>query len=167
MIRWLLNFGCEEELNLLPALQRVADLSPFLLLSTQHSLCVSFHTLWLGWGKHRICTSGGFEEEVGLFWGGSVQVSRPWVQSHLFRAFPSLPPPYTSQEGMRPYLKECLPTCECNLSKGPVVITLHSFKGHFCLWVPRSFTKPLFGGGKRSIQSLFTVMGQARCETPS
>lgn len=95
----------------------------------------------MGWGGHGVCISRGLEEEVGLFWAWSAQVSRPWIKSHLVLAFPSLPSPYTSQENLRPYLEEHSPTFVCNLSKGPVVIILNSFKGHFCLWVTRSFTK--------------------------
>jgi len=60
---------------------------------------------------------------------------------YLVLAFPSLPSPYTSEENINPYLEEHSHTFVCNLSKGPFVIKLDSFKGHFYLQISRNFTK--------------------------
>lgn len=140
---WLydVSFGCGQDSKLPPSLQPVADRPACLLLSAWHGLCISFYTLLRRWGGYGVCISGGFEEEVGHFWGQSAKVTRPWIQSHLVLAFPSLSSPYTTQENLRPYLEEHSPTVECNFSKGSVVIILDSFKGHFYLWVSRSVTK--------------------------
>lgn len=174
MIRGLLSFGCGQDSKLPPPLQPVADLPAFLLLSAWHSLGISFYALLLGWGGHGICISGGFEEEVGPSWEWSAQVSRPRVQNHLVLAFPSLPSPYTSQENLRLYLEERSPTFDCNLSKGPIVIILHSFKCQrtfLSVGLEKLHHNTLHflveEKGMSKVSSLFTAMGQARHKTPS
>lgn len=107
--RWALILGKTQELP--ASLQPVAD-----LLSAWHNLCISFHTLLLGWGRHRACISGGLGEEVELFLG--LVCRSPQVQSHLALTFPPLLSPYSSWENVRLHLEEYSQTFDCNLCKG-------------------------------------------------